>query len=267
MKRLIFIFGLILFLWGCEDPIDVPLPEPTTYTVIDATLWRPVAGNKGTLEVVVSQTSNFYSDTVPYVSGASVSLTHGNTVVVAQEAEAGHYRAAGISVTENTDFTLRVESNGTLYTATESLVLSTTIDAITQGEDTVFSDDEVEAIVQFTDRPELGNYYVIDFGYNNLFVTRDAFYNGNQLTFSFYYDEFFPKNTPTEVLLMGADKDFYTYMQVLISHAGQDGGGPFATAKSTLRGNIQNTADPDAFPLGYFRVVERDTFIFTAVDN
>ena len=125
MKRLIFIFGLFLFLWGCEDPIHIPLPEPTPYTVIDATLWRPVAGNKGTLEVVVSQTSDFYSDTVPYVSGASVSLTHGNRVVVAQEAEAGHYRAAGISVTENTDFTLRVESNGTLYTATESLVLST----------------------------------------------------------------------------------------------------------------------------------------------
>ena len=51
------------------------------------------------------------------------------------------------------------------------------------------------------------------------------------------------------------------------SHTGQDGGGPFATAKSTLRGNIQNTTNNNDFPLGYFRVVERDSFIFTAVED
>ena len=66
---------------------------------------------------------------------------------------------------------------------------------------------------------------------------------------------------------MGVDKDFYTYMQILISHAGQDGGGPFATAKSTLVGNIQNTTNSNDFPLGYFRVVERDSIIFTAVEE
>jgi len=266
MKKLVFVFGL-LFFWGCEDPIDVKLPNAEQYVVIDAMLWRPVAGTTGTLEVVLTQTSDFYSDDVPYISGATVTLTFGNTSVSAQETQAGHYKADAIPVVENDVFTLNIDSNGVTYTATETLVLSTTIDAITQGENTVFSDEEVEAIVQFTDRPEIGNYYVMDFGYNNLFVTRDVFYNGNQLTFSFYYDKYFPKNTPTPIHLMGADKDFYTYMQVLISHAGQDGGGPFATAKSTLRGNIQNTTNPDAFPLGYFRVVERDSFIFTATEN
>ncbi len=266
MKKLVFVFGLLLF-WSCEDPINVKLPNAEQHVVIDAILWRPVAGNTGTLEVVITQTADFYSDEVPYVSGAAVTLTFGNTSVNAQETQAGHYTKTNILVNENNDFTLSVTINGVVYTATETLVLSTTIDTITQGKNTVFSDEEVEAIVQFTDRPELGNYYVMDFGYNNLFVTRDIFYNGNQLTFSFYYDEFFPKNTPTPVQLMGADKDFYTYMQVLISHAGQDGGGPFATAKSKLKGNIQNTTNPDAFPLGYFRVVERDTFIFTATEN
>lgn len=266
MKKLIFVFGLLLF-WSCEDPIDVELPNTVQNVVIDAMLWRPVAGTQGTLEVILTQTTDFYSNTIPYITGADVSLHNGNTSVQAVEGDTGHYSIEDIQVSENETFTLKVMIDDVIYTATESLVLSTTIDAITQGEDTMLSDDELEAIVQFTDRPETGNYYVMDFGDNNLFVTRDAFYNGNQLTFSFYYDEFFPRNTPTPVHLMGADKDFYTYMQVLISHAGQDGGSPFATAKSTLRGNIQNTTDPDAFPLGYFRVVERDTFIFTAVEN
>lgn len=266
MKKLLFVFGLLLF-WGCEDPIDVELPNSEENVVIDAMLWRPVEGNEGKLEVVLSKTADYYSSTIPYVTEADVFLEYGNNIVQAVENDLGHYIAENIQVNESDLFTLNVNIDGVLYRATERLVLSTKIDAITQGQNTVFSDDEVEAIVKFTDRPELGNYYVMDFGYNNLFVTRDIFYNGNQLTFSFYYDEYFPKNTPTPVHLIGADKDFYTYMQILISHTGQDGGGPFATAKSTLRGNIQNTSNPDAFPLGYFRVVERDTFIFTAQEN
>lgn len=266
MKKMFLSIGLVFF-WGCEDPIDLELTTTEEYVVIDAMLSRPVSNTTGTLEVLLTTTADFYNSTVPYIENAVVTLAFGNTIITANEGEEGVYTATNIPVLESNNYTLQVVVDGVTYSATETLVLSTTIDAITQGVDTLFSGNEVEAIVQFTDRPEKGNYYVMDFGYNNLFVTRDEFYNGNQLTFSFYYDEFFPKNTPTPVYLMGADKDFYTYMQVLISHAGQDGGGPFATAKSTLRGNIQNTTNPESFPLGYFRVVERDTFIFTATED
>lgn len=266
MKKLFFSIGLLL-LWSCEDPIDLELTATEQYVVIDAMLWRPVASTTGTLEVKLSTTADYYDSTVPHIESAQVTLTFGSTTINAAEGEMGVYTATEIPITENNNYILHVRIDGVEYVATEELVLSTPIDNIAQGADTLFSGEEVEAIVQFTDRPEEGNYYVMDFGYNNLFVTRDEFYNGNQLTFSFYYDKFFPKNTPTPVHLMGADKDFYTYMQVLISHAGQDGGGPFATAKSTLRGNIQNKTNPEAFPLGYFRVVERDTFIFTATED
>lgn len=266
MKKL-FLFFSFIFLMGCEDPINVELPVAEDRMVIDATLWRPVGGGSGTLEVLLSKTTDFYAAEVPTVSGAQVLLEETDGVLVANELEAGHYVIEGVSVTQDKTYTLRVTIDGITYTADETLVLSTSIDAITQGENALFSGEETEVVVQFTDRPEEGNYYLMDFGYNNLFVTRDEFYNGNQLTFSFFYDTFFPKETPTPIHLMAVDKDFYTYMQILISHAGQDGGGPFATAKSTLRGNIQNTSNPEAFPLGYFRVVERDTFIFTATDN
>lgn len=266
MKNTLFLLGLLLFI-SCEDPIDVSLPEVVDNIVIDAMLWRPVGETTGTLEVVLSKTTDFYSVEVPYVSGAEITLQHGDVAQIAQEETPGHYQLADVAVTANTTYTLHVLVDGIRYTATASLALSTRIDAITQGENTLLSGDAVEAIISFTDRPEEGNYYLTDFGYNNLIVTRDEFYNGNQVHFSFFYDEYFPKNTPTPVHLMGVDKNFYTYMQILISHAGQDGGGPFATAKSTLRGNIENTANPSAFPMGYFRVIERDTFIFTATEN
>lgn len=265
MKKRSLLFGLLLLL-GCEDPIDVSLPPLDERLVIDAMLWRPVGGSTGNLDVVISRTTDFYATEVPYVAGAVVTLLDGGVVHTATENEAGHYTIEALSVVENNEYTLEVSLDGVRYTAKEHLVLSTPIDAITQGDDSLFSGDETEAIVQFTDRPEEGNYYLMDFGYNNLFVTRDKFYNGNQLSFSFFYDEFFPKNTPTTIYLMAIDKTFYTYMQVLIAHSGQDGGGPFATAKSIQRGNIQNPTAPDEFPLGYFRVVERDSFIFTATD-
>ncbi len=266
MKKALFIFGLLL-VTSCEDPIDVPLPAHEKRVVIDAMLWRPVGETTGTLEVVLSHTTGFYNEVIPYIEGATVTLKNQDVVFTAQENEKGHYKAENIPVLLDETFELAVSIEGATYTASESLVLSTSIDSITQGKKTLISGEETEAVVKFTDRPEEGNYYVMDFGFNNLFVTRDEFYNGQQLTFSFFYDKYFPKNTPTPIHLMGANKAFYTYMQILISHAGQDGGGPFATAKSTLRGNIQNTTTPNDFPLGYFRVVERDTFVFTATEN
>jgi hypothetical protein len=266
MKKRLLLFGILIWT-ACEDPITLALPAAEENIVIDATLWRPVGENTGTLEVYLSKTADFYAEEVVFVRAAQVSLEKDGVIRTATEQEDGLYSIENITVDPDKQYTLHVTVGDITFTASEHLVLSTTIDAITQGNNALFSGEETEVVVQFTDLPNEGNYYLMDFGYNNLFVTRDAFYNGNQLTFSFFYDKYFPKETPTPIHLMGVDKDFYTYMQILISHAGQDGGGPFATAKSTLRGNIQNTTNPDAFPLGYFRVVERDTFIFTATDN
>jgi hypothetical protein len=265
MKKIMCVLGL-LFL-GCEDPIKLTLPTSENKLVIDAMLWRNIGETSGTLELILSRTNDYYEEEVPFVSDASVSLQLFDMLFVAQEDAPGHYYIYNVDINENENFTLRIKVGGTTYSATESLVLSTKLDSVIQGDKTLISGDQVEAIVTLTDRPELGNYYLMDFGYNNLFVTRDEFYNGNQISFSFFYDKYFPKNTPTPIYLMAADKDFYTYMQILISHAGQDGGGPFATAKSTLRGNIQNNTDNNDFPLGYFRVVERDSIIFTALQK
>jgi hypothetical protein len=265
MKKIICV--LVLVLVGCEDPIDVKLPAAENKLVIDAMLWRNLGETSGTLEVIVSRTADYYNEEVPLVSNATVSLQTPNVLLTAQEDVLGHYYVYNVDINENETFMLNLTVDGATYSATASLVRSTPLDSVVQGKNTLISGDQVEAIVTLTDRPELGNYYLMDFGYNNLFVTRDEFYNGNQISFSFFYDKYFPKNTPTPVYLMGVDKDFYTYMQILISHAGQDGGGPFATAKSTLRGNIQNTTNSKDFPLGYFRVVERDSVIFTAVEE
>jgi len=63
--------------------------------------------------------------------------------------------------------------------------------------------------------------------------------------------------------MVGIDEDFFTYIQILLSHSGQNGGGPFATATSTLLGNFVSS-EKESIALGYFRVVESSSLPFTA---
>ena len=45
-------------------------------------------------------------------------------------------------------------------------------------------------------------------------------------------------------------------MQVLLSIAGNAGGGPFQSPPATVRGNILNTTDINNYALGFFSVSE-----------
>jgi hypothetical protein len=47
-----------------------------------------------------------------------------------------------------------------------------------------------------------------------------------------------------------------------LQQGSEDGGGPFETQPATVRGNVVNETNPDNFPLGYFRVSERDTLMY-----
>ncbi len=47
-------------------------------------------------------------------------------------------------------------------------------------------------------------------------------------------------------------------MSVLVSIAGNNGGGPFQSPPATVRGNIINTTNSANYPLGYFSLSEVD---------
>ena len=73
---------------------------------------------------------------------------------------------------------------------------------------------------------------------------------------------------------MGADEQFYNYMDQLIEQA-DDLQGPFQTPVATVRGNVFDVTDidnldrfdnvdrPNTFPLGYFAIVEEFTNTLT----
>lgn len=262
MKKVVYIVCLIFL--SCEEVIDVDLQQTLGQIVIDAELSRPIGSEEGQLQVLVAKTYDFYGSETPVVTNANISLHVGDESWNVTHQKEGQYSVDIPSLVADTSYKLSVEVDGKTYIAEEELVLSGSFDKVVQGDGQLFSGTETEALVTLTDLPGLENYYLFDFGYNNLLVTRDRFYDGKEFTFSFFYDDLFPKNTEVNIRMVGIDEAFFSYMQILLSHSGQNGGGPFATATSTLLGNFVNPNDETAIALGYFRVVEQKSLPFTA---
>jgi hypothetical protein len=261
MKKIIFLLTILCF--SCEDVVTIDLPKAAEQIVIDAELGRPQGGGMATLRVLVTKTTDFYSSEILSVDDASVSLEYDNEVLTGNHIEDGLYTLDIPEITTHKQYQLIVDVDGVSYTAKEELILSGTFDSALQGDGQLFSGNETEVLITLTDLPGLGNFYLFDFSDNNLFVTRDRFYDGQPFTFSFFYDELFPKNEEVTIRMVGIDEAFFTYMQILLSHSGQSGGGPFATATSTLLGNFTSSTEVDV-ALGYFRVVEYSSLPFTA---
>ena len=261
MKKIIFLLTILCI--SCEDVVTVDLPKAIEQIVIDAELGRPQGGGMATLRVLVTKTTDFYNSEILTVDDATVSLQYNNEVLTANHIEDGLYTLDIPEITTNKQYQLIVEVDGVSYTAIEELVLSGTFDSAIQGDGQLFSGNETEVLITLTDLPGLGNFYLFDFSDNNLFVTRDRFYDGQPFTFSFFYDDLFPKNEEVTIRMVGIDEAFFTYMQILLSHSGQSGGGPFATATSTLLGNFVSS-EQENVALGYFRVVEYSSLPFTA---
>jgi hypothetical protein len=261
MKKIIFLLTILCI--SCEDVVTVDLPKATEQIVIDAELGRPQGGGMATLRVLVTKTTDFYNSEILSVDDATVSLQYNNEVLTANHIEDGLYTLDVPEITTDKQYQLNVDVGGVSYTAKEELVLSGTFDNAIQGDGQLFSGNETEVLITLTDLPGLGNFYLFDFSDNNLFVTRDRFYDGQQFTFSFFYNDLFPKNEEVTIRMVGIDEAFFTYMQILLSHSGQSGGGPFATATSTLLGNFVSS-EQDSVALGYFRVVEYSSLPFTA---
>ena len=261
MKKIIYLLTILCI--SCEDVVTIDLPKATEHIVIDAELGRPQGGGMATLRVLVTKTTDFYNSEILSVDDATVSLQYNNEVLTANHIEDGLYTLDVPEITTDKQYQLIVDVGGVSYTAKEELVLSGTFDSAIQGDGQLFSGNETEVLITLTDLPGLGNFYLFDFSDNNLFVTRDRFYDGQQFTFSFFYDDLFPKNEEVTIRMVGIDEAFFTYMQILLSHSGQSGGGPFATATSTLLGNFLSS-EQDNVALGYFRVVEYSSLPFTA---
>ena len=261
------IFLLLLFLslsYSCEDVIEVDLPVDQPRLVVDALVRiGDVQSPTTVVRILASTTSSFFEDVSPaQLDEISILNTESNVEIQLTEETVGsgiYRRVIATDFLTSGQLVLKINFENQLYEATTSFVPSVPIDNLVQGTTTLFSDDETEIIISYTDTPDQVDFYLFDFNFDEYLVSEDTFYPGQSFQFSYFYEPGLAPDTELEVGIMGADEPFYNYMTQLIVQAGGDQG-PFQTPAATVKGNIVNTTNSDNFALGYFALSE----IFTS---
>ena len=278
-------FGLI----ACEDVIEVDTPTEDPRLVVEGLLRVDTTQTYIPVEIRLTQTANFFEEIRPVTDADEViiiyqelangipsgdtfrsSLTQlepGSGIYVPDPSFDSDQRIPTSILKDDYQFTLVIRWQGRRYAGQTQYVTAVPIDELRQGDDTLFGEDETQLIVSFTDDPDRDNFYILDFGFGNYLATEDTFYKGQSFEFSYFYDEEFESGTLLEVGLLGADRTFFNYMDLLVEQTdGQQG--PFQTPVTTVRGNmfdvteldnndnVDNTAQAELFPLGYFAIVQ-----------
>jgi Domain of unknown function (DUF4249) len=267
MKNILYISSLILslFLFSCEEVVNVDLDTASPRLVVDASInWEQ--GTDGSQQKIkLTTTTNYYSTTVPVVSGATVFVKNSSNTIFdfIEISTTGEYVCTNFIPQLNENYTLTVISKGQTYTATETLKSVASIQDIVQNNEGGITGDQVEIKTFFTDPAGEDNYYMFKYKYSNknkldYQVSDDRFFQGNSF-FSISNNEDLGTNDRIDVMHYGISRSYYNYMNILLSVAGNTGGGPFQSPPATVRGNIINKTNFDNYALGYFRLSETDS--------
>ncbi|HEY4618907.1 MAG TPA: DUF4249 domain-containing protein [Flavobacterium sp.] len=254
-----------IFLNGCEDVVAIDLKTDPPKLVIEASInwYKGTNGQEQTIKLTT--TTNYYSDEIPKVSGATVFIKNSSntTFDFIEIANTGVYACSNFKPIINEAYTLTITNSGNTYTATETLKPVASISEVIQNNEGGFTGNEIEIKTYFTDPVNESNYYLYQYSYSNqlkhnIYADEDTFFQGNEF-FSISQNDDLKIGDEISVTHYGISKPYYNYVNVLISVAGNSAGGPFQSPPATVRGNVINTTNPDDYPLGYFSLSEADS--------
>ena len=266
MKKYIYTLLIVVVTFSfisCEEVIDVKLDTTAPRLVIDAALkWEKGTDGK-TQKIKLSTTTGYFNTEIPKVSGATVFVTNSQNEIfdfTETVPQSGEYICTDFNPELNENYTLTVILNGTTYTATDKLTPVPVIDKIEQKDNGGFGGQNIEIKFFYTDNPLTDDFYLSKVKLSGAVipqygVSNDKFYQGNQ-TSDIYSDEDLKSGQTLEYTLSGISENYFNYMQILLSIAGNSGGGPFQSPPATVRGNIINQTDIKNYALGYFSASE-----------
>lgn len=275
MKRLLIILSVLSLIWSsCQEVITVELPNQEPKLIVDALIRIDTTISSTLVTVSIRQTSDFFGEISP-VSVDQITMSNldnpgNNTDQVLDETEPGSGIYQQFFSTEELArdrWFLQINYQGEFYVAESLMQYSVPIDQLTIGDGSLFSGDVTELLVRYSDIGGREDYYLFDYGNDDFFASEDVFYDGQQFEFSYFYDEQFNPGDTLTVSIMGIDRDFFNYMNLLREQS-EGGFGPFATPAVSVRGNLinatdinnndnyNNVNDPDNYALGYFAIVQ-----------
>ncbi|MEZ4796416.1 MAG: DUF4249 domain-containing protein [Flavobacteriaceae bacterium] len=259
---------LCISIYTCEEPIRLDLNTSEPKLVIDASInWiKGTTGNEQ--DIKLSLTAPYYDLETPPANNAIVTISDANNNQYAfiEEGNTGIYKNNTFIPVLEEEYTLIINYNGEIFSATETLKSVVPIDYVEQKNDGGFSGEETELKAYYTDPANIENFYFFEFKNNftaipTLEVYKDEFTDGNQI-FGFYTEEDLTTGHEVTIRNYGISKAFYEYMFILLQQNSEEGGGPFETIPATVRGNCINETNPENFSFGYFRLSEVDEIIY-----
>lgn len=291
MRKHILSLFVLFSLLSCEDVIDVELQTTESRLVVDGLLRVDIEQEFVPVVIRVSETTNFFENNIPtqlddnavifygepdpsapeiindIKSSSLTELDSGTGIYVPDPSFDGDQRIPTSLITPNTVFILVMQHKGRRYAARTPFSTTVPINNLEQGTETLFDEDDKELKITITDSADIENYYVFDFEEGEFLALDDQFIDGQEFEFSYFVDRDLDIGQELEVSILGADLEFFNYMDLLVEQTENDGG-VFETPAATVRGNVfdvtgldnnllfNNVNRPDAFPLGYFAVVQ-----------
>lgn len=259
---------LCISIYTCEEPISLDLNTSEPKLVIEASInWiKGTPGNEQ--EIKLSLTAPYYDLETPPANNAIVTVfdSDNNQYNFIEDGSTGVYKNNSFTPVLEEEYSLIINYDGEIYSATETLKSVVPIDYVEQKNDGGFSGEETELKAYYTDPANIENFYFFEFRNNftaipTLEVYKDEFTDGNQI-FGFYTEEDLTAGHEVTIRNYGISKAFYEYMFILLQQNSEEGGGPFETTPATVRGNCINETNSENFPLGYFRLSEVDEIIY-----
>lgn len=268
LKSILSVTFPAILLFGCEDTVEVNVPEAAPRLVIEASINVPKRGLPQPQQIRLTTSAPYYAGGVPAASGAEVRITdsQGNTYTFAEDQNTGIYYNSRLIPEPEQDYTLDIVYQGEHYTATETMKTVVQIEDILQSSGGGFSGEDYDIKAYFTDPADEDNYYLFEFVPDidlipTLQVFEDEFIQGNRI-FAYYTDEDLKQGDRITIRVYGVTQRFYNFMSILLDqNSGQ--GNPFQTQPATVRGNCKNITDEDNFPFGYFRLSEVHEVVYT----
>jgi hypothetical protein len=262
--QLFFVILMAIFFNSCEDVVSVDLKTAPPKLVIEASIYWQKGTTGNEQKIKLSTTTDYYSNTFPKVSGATVVVKNSSNVIFnfTEKPNTGEYICTNFIPKINETYILTVISKGQTYTATETLKPVAPITKIIQNNQGGFDKKTIEIKAYFNDPGTEENYSMYRYGYQNpllddYYIGEDTYFQGNEF-FSLSQNSDLKIGDAIKITHYGISKTYSNYLKVLISIAGNSNGAPFQSPSSTVRGNIINTTDFNNYSLGYFSVSETD---------
>lgn len=290
MKKIIFSLVLAVVFVSCEDVIDVDLPNTDSRLIVNAILRVDTTDDFIPVSIRVTETIGFFEE-IPVTqldqavifygvpnpdapelfeeigSSSLAEVDPGSGIYVPDPNFSSDQRISTFWARPEVVFILTLEYQGKRYVARTPFSPVVPIDNVEQGTETLFDEEDTEVLVTFTDRPDIDNFYVFDFDFNEFLALDDQFIDGQQFEFSYFYDKDLKPGDDVTISILGADQTFHNYVNQILEQT-EDTGGVFETPSATVRGNVfdvtgldnisifDNVERPEDFALGYFAVVQ-----------